>query len=66
MVGNRKLAAFIAFTVITAVMRAMGWTEDETYRALNELSLWLFIGANVVEHLGPAAQALLGKFLVKK
>ena len=61
MTGNRKLVSFLAIILVTAIMRAPGWIEDGTYLALNELALWLFIGANAAEHLGPAAQALIGK-----
>ena len=46
-------------------MRAPAWIEDPTYLALNELALWLFIGANAAEHLGPAAKDLIGKIGAK-
>jgi len=62
MTGNRKLVSFLAFILITAIMRAPGWIEDSTYGALNELALWLFVGANAVEHLGPAAKDVMGLF----
>ena len=65
MTGNRKLISFLAFILIQAIMRGPGWIEDPTYLALNELALWLFIGANAAEHLGPAAKDLIGKIGLK-
>ena len=62
MTGNRKLISFIFFILVIAVMRAPGWISDETFNHLGDLALWLFIGANVAEHLGPAAKDLIGKF----
>lgn len=62
MTGIRKFISFLAFIGTTAALKGFGWIEDSTYQALNELALWLFVGANMAEHLGPAAKDLIGKF----
>jgi len=62
MTGIRKFISFLAFIGITALLKGFGLIEDSTYQALNELALWLFVGANAAEHLGPAAKDLVGKF----
>jgi len=65
MTGIRKLISFLAFIGVQAVMRAPGWITDGTYDHLNEVALWLFVGANAAEHLGPAAKDLVGKIRAK-
>ena len=65
MTGNRKLIPFLAFIGVTAVLRALGRITDATCDHQNELALWLFIGANAAEHLGPAARDLLGTIKAK-
>lgn len=65
MTGIRKFISFLVFIGVTAVMRGFGWIEDSTYLELNSLALWLYIGANLAEHLGPAAKDLIGKIGVK-
>jgi len=62
MTGNRKFVSFLAFLLVTAIMRGPGWIENSTYEFLVYWALWLFVGANVAEHLGPALKDLMGFF----